>query len=136
VSARPAPACLCAHTDVEAAAQLIIESKHFDNRVICGSEHLLVVDTVVCEQFIAALEAASAAMLSAEEAEGFTTCAFDPAHGRLRRKLLGQSAQKIAAIMAIHRRPIQHGVAPGLKWSPNHHLQAGATQRRLTIRVS
>jgi acyl-CoA reductase-like NAD-dependent aldehyde dehydrogenase len=98
-----APAWICADADVDAAARLVVQSKSFDNGVICGSEQHLVVDRAVRQAFVAALEAQGAAVLTEDEARRFTARAFDRASGKIRRELIGQSAQRIADIMEIDR---------------------------------
>jgi len=98
-----APAWICADADLQTAARLVVQSKSFDNGVICGSEQHLVVDASVRQAFVAALEAEGAAVLRPDEAEHFSTRAFDPRDGRLRWDLLGQSAQSIAGALDIRR---------------------------------
>ncbi|GAA2904889.1 acetaldehyde dehydrogenase (acetylating) [Pseudonocardia halophobica] len=98
-----APALICADADVAAAAKSVVESKAFDNGVICGSENNLVVDTAVRTAFITALRAAGAAVLSSAETAAFTARAFDLSTGRLHRDLVGQSAPEILAATGIPR---------------------------------
>ena len=52
-----APAWICSDSDLEGAATMIVESKSFDNGIICGSENHLVVDSVVHDRFVGALRA-------------------------------------------------------------------------------
>lgn len=108
-----APVLICSDADTEAAAQMVIEGKSFDNGVICGSENNLVVDESVCEPFIAALKAHGAAVLTPDEIDRFTPVVFDAETGHLRRELVGQSPQAIAEKVRIKRDdPIRLIVAP------------------------
>ena len=98
-----APALICADADLESAAQQIVLSKSFDNGLICGAEHHLVVDARVRGAFVAALERHGAAVLSADEARRFTPHAFDAGRNALRSPLVGQDAQTIAEHTGIRR---------------------------------
>ena len=107
------PALVCADADPVAAAGAVVESKAFDHGIICGSEDNLVVEAGVAAPFLAALEAAGAAVCSEEETARVAAAAFDPGDGRLRRDALGQSAQAIAAAAGVRRdRPIRVLVLP------------------------
>ena len=57
-----APAFVTVDADLDAAARHIVISKAFDNGLICGAEHHLVVDTRVRGPFVAALERHGAAV--------------------------------------------------------------------------
>lgn len=108
-----APAWVCADADTQTAVQTIIQSKTFDNGVICGSEHHVMVDASVRQAFIAALEQGGAAVLTAEEADRFTSVAFDPVSGKLSRHYIGQPATELAHAASIKRAaPIQLIVVP------------------------
>lgn len=98
-----APVWVYSDADPEAAAQLVINSKSFDNGVICGSENNLVVDASLREAFITALKTHGAAVLTPDEISRFTARIFDPETGRLRREVIGQSAQSIAQAAGIQR---------------------------------
>jgi acyl-CoA reductase-like NAD-dependent aldehyde dehydrogenase len=107
------PALVCADADPVAAAAAVVESKAFDHGIICGSEDNLVVDAAVGTPFLAALEAAGAAVCSQEETARVAAIAFDPGDGHLRRDALGQSAQAIAEAAGVRRdRPIRVLVMP------------------------
>ena len=108
-----APVLICSDADPEAAAEMVVKGKTFDNGVICGSENNLVVDASVREPFIAALKAHGATVLTSDEIDRFMSVAFDAETERLRRELVGQSAQKIAEKAGIKRDdPIRLIVAP------------------------
>ncbi|KAA1415947.1 aldehyde dehydrogenase family protein [Nocardioides humilatus] len=98
-----APTWIAADADLPAAASSVVMSKSFDNGVICGAEHNLVVDRAVREEFIAQLEASGAAVLSPEEAETFMKAAVDPATNRFQGVTVGQSAATIAGFTGIAR---------------------------------
>lgn len=108
-----APVWICPDADLDAAAEMVIRSKSFDNGVICGSENNLVVDGTVRAGFVAALEAHGAAVLSPEEISALTPHVVDPEKGRLRREVVGLSAQRIAEGAGIRREsPIRLIVVP------------------------
>ncbi len=98
-----APAWVCADADPERVALAVIQSKSFDNGIICASENHLIVDTSLRQPFIKALERHGAAVLSPDETNRFTAQIFDPESGRLRQQMVGQSAQAIAASTGIQR---------------------------------
>jgi acyl-CoA reductase-like NAD-dependent aldehyde dehydrogenase len=82
---------------------MVIQSKSFDNGVICGSENNLVVEAVVREDFIAALEAHGAVVLTPDEVERLTTHVIDAEKNRLRREVVGLSARRILQDAGIRR---------------------------------
>jgi acetaldehyde dehydrogenase / alcohol dehydrogenase len=98
-----APAWICHDAELDRAARAVVTSKSFDNGLICGAEHNLVVDARVVEPFTEALVNHGAAILTAEEAARFKKSAIDPRHGALRSDLLGRPASTIAARVGIHR---------------------------------
>jgi acyl-CoA reductase-like NAD-dependent aldehyde dehydrogenase len=98
-----APAWIAADANLEWAAQSVVWSKSFDNGLICGAEHSLVVDARVAASFAAALERRGAAMLTPQERDQFVRCAIDSDTGSLRRNLIGQSASAIADAVGISR---------------------------------
>jgi acetaldehyde dehydrogenase/alcohol dehydrogenase len=98
-----APAWVCADADLDRAARLIVTSKAFDNGLICGAEHNLVVDERGVEPFVAALEFCGAAVLSPEEAACAAVQLFDAKSGAMRREFVGQSASAIARVVGIYR---------------------------------
>lgn len=109
-----APAWIAADADLEHAARSIVASKSFDHGLICGAEHNLVVDATVEPAFHAALEAAGAAVLSADEATRFRAAALNDAGTGFRPELMGQAASTIADRLEIGRdHPIEVLVVPG-----------------------
>jgi acetaldehyde dehydrogenase/alcohol dehydrogenase len=98
-----APAWICHDAELDRAARSVVTSKSFDNGLICGAEHNLVVDARVVAPFAEALVRHGAAILTAEEAARFKKAAVDPRHQSLRSDLLGRPASTIAARVGIHR---------------------------------
>jgi acetaldehyde dehydrogenase / alcohol dehydrogenase len=98
-----APAWICADADIDGAARLIVESKSFDNGLICGAEHSLVVDDRVLATFAAALTQHGAAILTADEGREFLERAVEATSGALRRGLIGQPAEAIAELVGLTR---------------------------------
>ncbi|HZM95029.1 MAG TPA: aldehyde dehydrogenase family protein [Vicinamibacterales bacterium] len=98
-----APAWICDDADVDSAAAAVVLSKAFDNGMICGAEHNLVVDAGIDASFTQALIREGAYLLTPEEAKTFTAGAMDAATKSLRPDLIGQSASDIAARFGIAR---------------------------------
>lgn len=107
------PVLICADADPAQVAGAIVMSKSFDNGLICGAEHNLIVEQPLRERLVAALEQAGAAVLTVEEAKRFVLTAVDPATHGWRAQIIGQSAQNIAGFMKISRPfPIKVIVVP------------------------
>jgi len=96
VGAGNAPVWVTANADIQATAQIIVSSKSFDNGVLCGSENNLVVDSSVLPEFIKALEASGAQVLTPDEKRRFIVKAFDWDGHTVQRDLVGKSALYIA----------------------------------------
>lgn len=108
-----APCLVTADADLGQAAAMIIESKSFDNGLICGSEHNLVVEQSAMAPFTAALQAMGAAVLTPAEAAKTIATIVEPKTHSLRPQVIGQSAQKIAEFLGITRPyPIRLLVVP------------------------
>ena len=117
------PVLIAADADLGHAAHSIVQSKSFDNGLICGSEHNLVVVEHVVEPFLAALDSAGAAILSPAETEKFIRIATDPKTGHVHFRMVGRSAQEIAAALDISRdHPIRVIVVPSDLVSPDNPL--------------
>ena len=108
-----APCYVAADADIETAASGIVSSKAYDNGLICGAEHNLVVDEAVHDAFVTALDRHGAAVLNAEETRQFIAAAIvSNGHGFVGR-VIGQSAQAIAAPRRLSRSyPIKVIVVP------------------------
>jgi acyl-CoA reductase-like NAD-dependent aldehyde dehydrogenase len=98
-----APAWICADADLARAARAIVASKTFDNGLICGAEHNLVVDDRVVEPFTEALERIGAAVLTPAETDRVAPFLVDAERASIRREFIGQSAARIAAAVEIRR---------------------------------
>lgn len=97
------PTYVAADADVAAAAQAIAISKTFDNGLVCGAESNLVVEILVRDAFVAALESCGAAVLTADEARHLTAMAIEPDGRSLDSRVTGQLAQTIADVLGIRR---------------------------------
>lgn len=103
VGAGNAP-CFIAHdADAIKSAGMIVLSKSFDNGLICGSEHNLLVDAQQLERFTQALESSGAAVLNPQETAAFHGFILTEDGTSIRRKFIGQSAASIAAAAGIQR---------------------------------
>ncbi|MFC2043894.1 aldehyde dehydrogenase family protein [Chloroflexota bacterium] len=98
-----APVLICADADLSVAAKTVIQSKSFDNGVICGSENNLVVVASISDNFIKILKESGAIILSADEKNRFTAKVFDPENFSMERSIVGKSAQFIASSTNIRQ---------------------------------
>jgi acyl-CoA reductase-like NAD-dependent aldehyde dehydrogenase len=120
-----APVLIDTDTDMIHAARSIVESKAFDNGLICGAENSLVVVTDVCAGLVAELERHGAAVLSSAEAARLLSAAIDPQLHRLKPQVIGQSAATLAALAHIERPfAIQLLVVPTASVATENYLAA------------
>ena len=96
------PTLICRDADIRHAAHCVVVSKSFDNGLICGSEHNLLVDTEIHDEFIECLEEAGAAVLDKDEAERFDKIAVSKT--RFRPEVMGLSAATLAKRAGITRK--------------------------------
>lgn len=97
------PTWIAADADVDQAADAIVASKAFDNGLICGAEHNLLVDRSVKQRFVERLEAYGAAVLSEEERERFLAAVIREDGQGFRPEVLGQTAALMASFLQIER---------------------------------
>ena len=71
------PALVAADADLPHVARSVVQSKSFDNGLVCGAENHLVVDASVRPALISALESRGAAVLTESEAARFLVAAVD-----------------------------------------------------------
>jgi acyl-CoA reductase-like NAD-dependent aldehyde dehydrogenase len=116
------PVYIAADADIEQAAASIVASKSYDNGLICGAEHNLVVHGSLYDRLSAALERHGAAVLNAEEVAKLETGAMRPGRDHIDPRLIGQSAAAIAVTIGFQRPyTIKLIVAPA---TPEHVEQA------------
>jgi acetaldehyde dehydrogenase/alcohol dehydrogenase len=84
----------------------VVNSKAFDNGVVCGSENNLLVDAQIADEFLDQTRQVGAAVLTEAEITLLLEQAFE--HNTLASKFIGQSAAIICDSVGIHRDyPIQ-----------------------------
>jgi len=88
------PAFVDATADIAAAARAIVDSKSFDNSILCTNESAIIVEEEVAEQLIRELGRAGAHVCTPEEVERVREHLF-PDH-RMRLDLIGKSATVLA----------------------------------------
>lgn len=88
------PVLVDATADLRAAAQRLVDSKAFDNSVLCTNESVLIVEDVVAERFSKELERNGAAVLDRASAMALTAYMFPG--GRLNVDAIGKDAAWIA----------------------------------------
>jgi acyl-CoA reductase-like NAD-dependent aldehyde dehydrogenase len=111
VGAGNTPVLVCRDADLDAVAAGIAGSKSFDNGLICGAEHNLVVEAEAVPELVAACERHGVAVLSPAEAERFAGACIKK--GGFDARIVGQSAARIAEAVGIRREgPIRVLVVP------------------------
>ena len=103
VGAGNAPVVICADADINDVAQKIVESKSFDNGLICGAENNILVFREKRQQLEEALARHGAAVLSLAEMGPFTEAVTESDGQELRKEFLGKSAAYIAKKAGIAR---------------------------------
>ena len=97
-----APVWICDDCNVEDAARKVINSKAFDNGVVCGSENNLIVDYAIADAFLFNMQAYGAVVLTDYERELLLSNIFANGKG-LQAEFIGQSAADICAAAGIWR---------------------------------
>ncbi len=98
-----APALISADADLRHVARSVVESKSFDNGLICGAENHLVVEAGARVRLIAELMQQGAAILTRDESARFQDEAVDPRTGRFTSRNVGQDAATLARLARIER---------------------------------
>ncbi len=88
------PAFIDASADLPVAARLLVDSKSFDNSILCTNESVAIVEERVADAFTRELGRAGAYVLSPDEVERARERLFP--EGRIRLDLLGKDAQILA----------------------------------------
>lgn len=97
------PVLVDATADVRAAARRIVESKAFDNSVLCTNESVLIAEEAVADQLVREMERAGAAVLGADDAQRLRDYMFP--QGRLNVDVVGKDASWIAQQAGIRVGP-------------------------------
>ncbi|QBJ96625.1 aldehyde dehydrogenase family protein [Rhodococcus sp. ABRD24] len=97
------PVLVDATADVRAAARRIVESKAFDNSVLCTNESVLIVEESVADQLEKELTRAGAHILDTESADLLRAYMFPEGH--LNTDVVGKDATWIAAEAGIQVNP-------------------------------
>lgn len=93
------PVLVDATADVRAAARAIVESKAFDNSVLCTNESVLVVEESVADRLLDEMQRQGAQLLTADEVERLTAYMYPM--GRLNTDVVGRDASVIAEAAGI-----------------------------------
>lgn len=96
------PVLICPDANLNNAAESIVQSKAYDNGIICGSESNLIVDHTVLSEFSDKLKAHNAAILTAEEKSRSLRFWFD-GNGSISEEALGKSPEVLAQLADIKR---------------------------------
>ncbi|MBV9279847.1 MAG: aldehyde dehydrogenase family protein [Chloroflexi bacterium] len=96
------PVLVCSDADLPDVARSIVMSKTFDNGLLCGAEHNLVVMEDVRRAFVEECERQDAAVLTPDEAARFTERLVRK-DGRFKGTIVGQTAEKLARQGGVER---------------------------------
>ncbi|HEY6934988.1 MAG TPA: aldehyde dehydrogenase family protein [Marmoricola sp.] len=88
------PVLVDATADVKQAAKLLVDSKAFDNSVLCTNESVLVVEEAVADRLLREMERNGAAVLDRPAAERLSDYMFP--YGQLNTEVVGKDASWIA----------------------------------------
>jgi acetaldehyde dehydrogenase/alcohol dehydrogenase len=120
-----APALISDDADLGHVARSVVQSKSFDNGLICGAENHLVVEARVRAHLIDQLEANGAAVLTEAESSRFRDAAVSPETRRFTSPIVGQDAATLAALAHIGRPyPIRLVVIPTAAVTVENYLAA------------
>lgn len=97
------PALITSSANLHQAASQIIQSKGYDNGIICGSENSIIVESNIYDRFISALIEEGAAVISESEREAAIASWFDPETWKINKDLLGVAAGDLANVAGIAR---------------------------------
>jgi acyl-CoA reductase-like NAD-dependent aldehyde dehydrogenase len=89
--------------DVRAAAQTLVESKAFDNSVLCTNESVLIMAEPVADRLLAEMQRAGAFLLDRAQARRLTAAMFPG--GRLDTRFVGRDAAWIAEQAGLRAGP-------------------------------
>ncbi|MGH2873375.1 MAG: aldehyde dehydrogenase family protein, partial [Solirubrobacteraceae bacterium] len=93
------PVLIDASADVAHAAACLVESKSFDNSILCTNESTAIVEEAVAERFVAELRRNGAYVLEGEEIDRMRAACYPD--GRLQTKLAGKSALELASAAGV-----------------------------------
>jgi acyl-CoA reductase-like NAD-dependent aldehyde dehydrogenase len=97
------PALVDATADVPRAAACLVDSKAFDNSILCTNESVAIVEQRVADALVRELERHGAQVLDEEEAQRARAALYPD--GRIQTDLAGKDAAALAAAAGIKLRP-------------------------------
>lgn len=97
------PVLVDATADIKSAARAIVESKAFDNSVLCTNESVLIVEESVADELLREMERAGAQLLTPDEVAQLSAYMFPM--GRLNTSVVGRDAAVIAADAGLRSSP-------------------------------
>ncbi|MEQ2466053.1 acetaldehyde dehydrogenase (acetylating) [Niallia sp. JL1B1071] len=95
------PAFIERTADIPDAVSKIIDSKTFDNGVICASEQSIVVERLIADQVVSEFKRQGAYFLSSEESEKLSGLILR-ANGTMNPAIVGKSAVKLAQLAGFY----------------------------------
>jgi len=98
-----APVAVDGTADVATAAQQLVDSKAFDNSLLCSSESVLIAEQVAAEPLLAAMRRAGAHLCTPEERDRLREFLFP--EGRLNVEAVGKDAAWVARAVGLRVAP-------------------------------
>lgn len=118
-----AVAIVDASADLKDAAHKIKQSKTFDNATSCSSENSVVIEDVVYDEMIDALEDEGGYICDEDETEQIKETLFPEGHGSLNGEIIARPASKIISAAGLeHDEDAEFIVVKGSGIGPDHPL--------------
>jgi acyl-CoA reductase-like NAD-dependent aldehyde dehydrogenase len=93
------PVLVDATADIAKTAERIIESKSFDNSILCTNESVVIAEEVIADKLLAAFQREGAYVLKADEVNAVRELVFPKGH--FNTKLVGKDATYVAELAGI-----------------------------------
>ena len=93
------PVLVDATADIAKTAERIIESKSFDNSILCTNESVVIAEEVIADKLLAAFQREGAYVLKADEVNAIRELVFPKGH--FNTKLVGKDATHVAELAGI-----------------------------------
>ena len=93
------PVLVDATADIAKTAERIIESKSFDNSILCTNESVVIAEEVIADKLLAAFQREGAYVLKADEVNAVRELVFPKGH--FNTKLVGKDATYVADLAGI-----------------------------------
>ena len=132
VGAGNAPVWVAASAELDRTAECVVQSKAFDNGLVCGAEQHLVVDDAVFDDLVDRLRAIGTVVVPPDQTAAVVERAFTP-EGRLRMEHIGRTAVDIAVAVGLDDPALGGARVLAIHGDPEHVEGPFATERLAPI---